>query len=495
MDAIAGLGERHAIGCWLFLRALGLVHVVAFLSMAVQVDGLIGSRGILPARDLLDAWRPRGWRRFVQLPTACWIGCSDRALKALCWVGVLAGLLVAIDVATLPALLAAWVAYLSLMHVSGAFLGYQWDVLLVETTVLAMLVAPLEWRPGGPVTAASTSVLVLWWLVFRLVFSSGVVKLRSGDPTWRSLTAMTYHYETQPLPNPLSWAAHAVPRFVHVSIAALTFVVELAAPFLIFGTPAMRHGAALAIVALMLGIMTTGNYGFFNPLTIAPCLVLVDDATWTRLLGAALPARSTASTLPEVVALPVGGLLILLALAPLVASFRVRLPERVEALLAWLQPFRLVNGYGLFAVMTTTRPEIVVEGSEDGVTWREYEFRWKPGDPARRPRFCPHMPRLDWQAWFAALGTFRRNPWFLAFLVRLLEGSPPVLKLLGRNPFPGGPPRLVRAVLWRYSFTDPQERRATGAWWRRERVGLYAPPLALRPVDDGAAGHAIPPIT
>ena len=482
IDALSTLGDRHATGCWLFLRALGLVQVWAFASLAVQVEGLIGSRGILPAADLVRAAREQG-ASFLDFPTIFRWSASDRALSAACWAGVASGALVACDVAVLPSLLVAGALYVSLLNVSGVFLGYQWDVLLVETTFLAILVSPLRLLPAGPSSVSTPAVLALWWLVFRLMFSSGVVKLTSRDPTWRSLTAMTYHYETQPLPNPLSWRAHALPRAAHVATSALTFVVELGMPFLIFsGSPTLRAIAALSFAGLMLGIMSTGNYGFFNVLSIAPCLALVDDATWARL-GIRL-AASGGHALPWIVTLPIVVALVFLSLFPLTAMFRsrLRLPRALRAAYAAVSPFSLVNGYGLFAVMTTTRPEIIVEGSRDGVTWLPYELRWKPDDPRRRPRFCPHMPRLDWQAWFAALGTLRGNRWFSAFLARLLQGSPPVLKLLRTNPFPDEPPRYVRATLWDSRFTTPRERRETGAFWKRERLPDYARPMSLVPM-------------
>ncbi len=330
--------------------------------------------------------------------------------------------------------------------------------------------------------------MLLWWLVFRLNLQSGVGKLTSGDTTWRDLTALTYHWWTQPLPTWTAWHVARLPAAVHRLATGATLVLEVGFPLLLFGPREARLVGFAGIVALQLLIMATGNYNFFNLLTIALALLLVDDAAWAWVglsaaaaggaaggaaAGAAGLARIVATSAVAVPVLLVGALHLSRTLRPGLAP-----PPLLGRWLRRLQPFRTVNSYGLFRVMTTERPEIVVQGSGDGETWHDYEFRWKPGEPTRRPRFCaPHQPRLDWQMWFAALGGPRSSPWIRAFLQRLLEGSGPVLRLLERDPFGDEPPRYVRAVLYRYRFSHPDERRATGAWWLREREGLYVPPL------------------
>jgi len=247
------------------------------------------------------------------------------------------------------------------------------------------------------------------------------VKLRSGDPTWRALTALTYHYETQPLPTPLAWLAHHLPPWFHQMSCALMFVIELPVPFLMLASPPVSYIAGVLTIALMLLVMATGNYCFFNLLAIALSLLLFDDAVWRHVL----PAGATVSSRwPWWALVPMAFVLLVLSVRRVVYLFGrdVSWPRSLERLFAWLEPFHLVSGYGLFAVMTTTRPEIIVEGSDDGATWKPYEFKWKPDDPTRPPRYCmPHQPRLDWQMWFAALGDYRRYPWFIAFLARLLE--------------------------------------------------------------------------
>jgi lipase maturation factor 1 len=454
-------GATYAVSGWLFLRALGAIYFAAFVSLGVQVKGLIGRDGILPAEVFLGA------------------KASDRFLAALCWSGAALSVLLIAGVAPVASLVLLWVCYLSLLNVSRVFLGYQWDVLLLETGFLAIWLAPLELRAHWP-PRAEPHVIALWlarWLLFRLMFSSGVVKLRSGDRTWRSLTALFYHYETQPLPTPLAWLAHQLPTWFHRTSCAMMFAIELPVALLILAPPPFCYVAGVLTIALMLLMMATGNYGFFNLLVIALSLLLFDDVVWGRVV----PVGALAS--PGwpwwVLALPATVLLVL-SVRPIVYLFdrAVSWPRPLERLFARLQPFHLVNGYGLFAVMTTTRPEIIVEGSDDGTTWTPYEFRWKPGDPKRRPRYCmPHQPRLDWQMWFAALGDYRMNPWFIAFLGRLLENAAPVIDLLARNPFPKAPPRYVRATLYRYRFNGIAARRATGEWWQREWIGLYCPVL------------------
>jgi hypothetical protein len=313
------------------------------------------------------------------------------------------------------------------------------------------------------------------------MFMSGVVKLTSGDDSWWNLSALRYHYETQPLPTPLSWYAHQLPdSFQAISTVAL-FCIELGAPFLLFCPRRLRLIGVTCLLALQALIALTGNYCFFNLLTVGLCLLAVDDAAWPRF-GRKQPLLQNADPLrwPSWILIPV--LIVVLAFSgPLLwnALFPdAEWPSIVAASYNYIEPFRSLNSYGLFRVMTKTRPEIIVEGSRDGVTWSPYEFAYKVGDLQRPPPFvAPHQPRLDWQMWFAALDDVRGEPWFVNFLVRLLEGSPPVLRLLKEDPFPDSPPQYVRARLFQYNFTTAEEKSRTGAWWKREEVGIYCPVL------------------
>jgi lipase maturation factor 1 len=477
------------ISRWLFLRLLGAIYLIAFVSLWVQVDGLIGSHGILAAADFLRGVEGMlGPERFWWLPTLCWLDPSDRFLHVLCGGGAALSVLLILGIAPVPVLTLLWVAYLSLTSVGQDFLSFQWDILLVETGFLAIFLAPLQLWPGfsREPEPPRPMVFLLRWLLFRLIFSSGAVKLLSGDPTWRNLTALEYHYWTQPLPTWIGWYANLLPDWLQILSCVVMFAIELGAPCLIAAPQNLRLLAFFPLVCLQVLILATGNYCFFNLLTLALCLMLLDDAVWPASVRARLGAERSEPrgwAWPRWITYPVVALIVLLSL---IQVFDVsRLAPGSSSALRQLRrtsaPLRLVNGYGLFAVMTTTRPEIVIEGSDDGATWAEYEFPWKPGDLSRAPAFVePHQPRLDWQMWFAALGTYENNPWFVRFVLRLLEGSEEVLALLEKNPFPAHPPRFIRAVLYQYTFTDLDERSATGYWWRRERQGLYLPEVSLK---------------
>jgi lipase maturation factor 1 len=417
--------SSYVLSRWVFLRLLGLVYAIAFLSLRVQVVGLIGAHGIVPAGKFLEAaQREIGSQAHRLFPTLAWISASDASLKLLCSAGVLLGLLVMLGILTGPALALAWVCYLSLVTVGQDFLAFQWDILLLEAGFLAIFLAPwhlLEppWRSG----TSFVSTTVLWlerWLLFRLMFLSGATKLSTGDPTWRNLTALQYHYWTQPLPTPIAWYAAQLPAwFQKLSVAGM-FAIELGVPFLIFAPRRFRRWGAGLIAGFQLLIALTGNYCFFNLLTIVLCVLLLDDSFLSRWLPAWLVERLAEGTRAQgrasrfaragkvttvalaVVILTISGSEMLLTLEQqsVVPGFALQLVN-------WQSPFMLVNSYGLFRVMTTSRIEIVVEGSNDGQTWHAYEFKYKPGNLARHPPWvAPYQPRLDWQMWFAALGNY-----------------------------------------------------------------------------------------
>jgi predicted DCC family thiol-disulfide oxidoreductase YuxK len=486
-DHLVPPGER--ITAWIFLRLLGLIFGIAFLSLWIQVIGLMGERGILPAGTLLSLAHERlGLVRYAYFPTLCWFGAGDGALHFLCALGVFFSALLALGIVPVLALAGAWATYLSLTVVGQDFLWFQWDTLLLEAGLLALFLSPWVWRSRSETDPppSRAGIFLIRWLLFRLMFSSAVVKISSGDPSWRSLTALRFHYETQCLPPWTAWYAHHLSASSQRISTVMMFVIEGLVPFLIIAPRRIRFGAGLAIAFLQVLILLTGNYGFFNWVTIALCVMLLDDAVWPAWVRRLhRPARPDArrGAWPTWIVRPAAITLFLLSLVPLVSAFRVSTN--------WLGPlnwgyrlassFRSINPYGLFAVMTTQRNEIVVEGSDDGVDWRAYEFKYKPGDVNRRPAFvAPHQPRLDWQMWFASLSDYRREPWFLYFCQRLLEGSPPVLALLDENPFPRAPPRFIRASFYEYHFTDAATRKKTGAWWRRRYLGLYCPILTVR---------------
>jgi predicted DCC family thiol-disulfide oxidoreductase YuxK len=492
----------HFLVRWLFLRLLGVAYLVAFVSLNAQVLGLIGHDGIVPADQVMRTVERNsedlGLERYRQMPTLCWLGADDQFLRTQCVAGIALSALLILNVAPAVCLAFLWVLYLSLTTVSTVFLGYQWDNLLLEAGFLAIFFAPLRLWPNLAREAPPPRI-VLWllrWLLFRLMFASGAVKLLSGDPTWHNLTALTLHYETQPLPTALAWYAHQLPLWCQKASCGVMFGIELVLPFFILFPRRVRFIAFWAFSLFMLAISITGNYTFFNLLTFALCVTLLDDFALVRFAPAKWEGRVAAGPrppwlkrLPRGLRWAGGGVLAVVAAIILAVTAvemlgmaRLRWPpdSAFVKLYRWVAPFRSINGYGLFAVMTTTRPEIIVEGSYDGVTWLPYEFRHKPGDVQRRPTFvAPHQPRLDWQMWFAALGDVRGNQWFVSFCFRLLQGKREVLALLEKNPFPNRPPRFIRASLYEYHFTTPDERRATGAWWKRERTGEYCPPLSL----------------
>jgi hypothetical protein len=353
-------------------------------------------------------------------------------------------------------------------------MSFQWDSLLLEVGFLSIFLT------GG-------SRIVVWlyrWLVFRYLFMAGVVKLLSGDPAWHDLTALEYHFWSQPLPTPLAWYAAQLPSWLLIAGTGATLVVELGSVFLIFLPRRLRAMAAGCVLSFQLLIVLTGNYNFFNLLTMLLCVFLFDDAALRRGTGPRLetlaqrrmrlPGRAATlmATMLAVIVVPVGLNRIWQTL------LRTDLPV-LGALSRAVSPLSIVNPYGLFAVMTTSRPEIVIEGSVDGKEWREYVFRYKPGPLSRPPLWnIPHQPRLDWQMWFAALGSARENPWIVMLMWRLLEGSPPVLALLESNPFIGGPPKYVRGQLYDYRFTDRRTHLQTGQWWVRRLEGLYFPQVS-----------------
>ena len=469
---------RFDLVAWFFLRAMGLIYLAAFVSFGVQALGLIGSHGILPLSQFADIVRSHlGLERYWRLPMVFWIDQSDLAIQAACWVGAALSLLLVFNLVPRLSLFFLYTLYLSLFHAGQIFMGFQWDVLLLETGFLALILS-IATKPG---------IWLLRWLVFRFMLLSGAVKLLSGDPTWANLSALSYYFQTEPLPTPLAWYAHHLPQALLKSCTAATLIIEIGLPFLILFPRRLRFVAAFGTLFLEVLIFLTGNYTFFNLLTMALCLVLFDDAALRKVLPQSVTRflqRHTYATKPgRIASYSIGAFALLIVSVGLVQLHAV-FTGRISNASAWVNdeiaPLHLVNTYGLFAVMTTTRPEIIFEGSNDGVHWSEYGFKYKPGDVMRAPRWnAPHQPRLDWQMWFAALGTASENPWISLFAQRLLENSPEVTALLGVNPFPRKPPLYVRALLYDYRYTSPEQKEKTGAWWVRQQQGIYYPVTAL----------------
>ena len=497
---------QYVVTRFVFLRLLAFSYLAAFLSLGSQIRGLVGERGLLPAREFLLAVQAgRGHAAYLLLPTLGWLGAGDTALNVLCYGGAGAALLALLGCSQGLLFTVCWACYLSLIHLGQDFLSFQWDILLVETGFVALLFTPWAhlW-PRRPQDEPQPPTIVVWLLrllLFKLMFSSGLTKLTWSDPTWHDLTALTYHYWTQPIPTPLAWYASHLPRELQVLSCGFMYAVELGLPFLIFAPRRPRKIALVGFLALQALIAATGNYGFFNLLAAVLCVPLLDDGAWPLsglAVRGATPWRPRAHHLSVTVTATV---VALLSIPPLVDIFHSGYWSRHRGhplllLSERSSPFLLSNSYGLFRTMTTTRPEIEIETSDDGETWRAVAFRYKPGNPARAPRFFPpHMPRLDWQMWFAALRAelVLGNPeatrawllgedvWLQGLLVAILRGEPQVLALLEPSPV-AGTPRYVRLVLWQYRFSERGPD-----WWQRQPAGVLAGPLALSepvPSDD-----------
>jgi hypothetical protein len=401
-----------------------------------------------------------------------------------------------------------WFGYLSIITVGGDFMSFQWDILLLEAGFLSIFFADFHlfdwlWARGRAARIASStapsrrfsldplapSVVSTWLfrlLIFKLMFSSGCVKLASGDPTWSNLTALEYHYWTQPLPTPAAWLAAQMPEwFLRLSCAGV-FFTELLLPLLVWGDRRCRLVFALSTVLLQIIIMVTGNYTFFNILTVFLCVPILDDKYLSLLLPgtAKLDSALADLTCPSAnkirIVLATFVVTVVLGLNSVHSFGRALIPQVAREYISVLYPWNLVNSYGLFAVMTTTRKEIIVEGSDDGQNWIPYTFKFKPGDVHRAPPIvAPYQPRLDWQMWFAALGPLEESPWFSQFMFKLLKGSPDVENLLASKPFSDHAPKYIRARLEDYKFTDFSQMQKTGAWWKSSEDGMFFPPAAL----------------
>ena len=464
-----------------FARAVALIYVIAFASFGRQLRGLIGAQGIAPVTEFLNqVLRTFGSGSFWKVPTVFWWIHSDFGLLMIVWGGAVIAAVAAIGRPLTSGQRAAFVVlfiyYLSVVTGGQIFMGFQWDYLLLEAGFLVIFLKP-SW----------TRVWLLRWLLIRLMFESGAVKLLSHDPSWHNLTALAVHYETQPLPTPIAWYMFQLPLWFQKISTAFVFVVELGMPFLMFGPRRLKQVAAIGTILLEVLIFLTGNYTFFNLLTIALCLFLLDDTFFRGVFRIKTtepkPGRRPIKPLHtnRYVSAALFTIIMIVSCAGLAGMFGAQVPGFIAEVVEPVGTFGIVNQYGLFAVMTTSRPEISVEGSNDGVDWQPYVFRDKPGPLNRAPTWvAPMQPRLDWQMWFAALGNYRENPWLIRFMEQLLEGSPPVLELLEHNPFGGKAPRYIRAIVYAYRFTTFDERRQTGDWWKRELKGTYFPSMSLR---------------
>jgi lipase maturation factor 1 len=521
LDPACGATDR-LIARWIFLRALGLIYFSAFFSLAFQIRGLIGPAGILPAGEYLQAIaQSAGRARLWYAPSVVWASSSSHALMTLCWVGMVTAILVILNIWPRAGLFLCFVCFLSLMSSAGEFSGYQSDGMLLEAGFISLFFAPPTFRPGLGVAhpPIRASLFLLQWEWFRIYYESGIAKLASRDPQWRHFTAMDEYYQNGPLPTWIGWYVQHFPHWFHAATAFGTLAMELVVVWMMLLPRRWRIACFLIVTCWQIGIILTANYTFLNYLVLALGFLLLDDRFLSRFVPRgwrqAVPSLRTAGTSRGAEAVNEAAQqekaeptatrnepaslsdLLYRYLAPLQLALTgvmfAWLFYSSTALLVWmiapgaplpstpvvaLEPFRIADRYGLFARMTRGRYEIEFQGSQDGQNWTTYPFRYKPQDPRKAPGiYAPYQPRFDWNLWFASLGDWRSNSIVPRTEERLLAGSQDVLALFAANPFPQGPPRQVRAVIWQYWFSTPEQKRTQGVWWTRKYLGLYAPTL------------------
>jgi hypothetical protein len=484
MSTFPGIeSDRFLRARWLWLRALGLIFFSAFYSFAFQVHGLIGERGILPARTYLaELSQYFGFvQRIWYAPTLLWLTAGDKALTAVVVAGLVTSVLLVLNVAPRMNTVLCSVLFLSFIAALQDFSSYQSDGMLLEAGFISSFLAPGGLRPGlGHTDPPSPfSVFMLRWEWFRIYFESGVVKIASGDPHWRNFTAMDDYYQNGPLPSWLGWYVQQFPHWYHAGTVLLTFFVELFLVWAVFLPRRFRIACFAVVTALQIGIISTANYAFLNYLVLALGILLIDDVVFERLGLRPVQSIEREPGLRFRIRRKAETVILAFALYATIATFLfegtgLAVPAHLIA------PFRIANSYGLFAVMTEARYEIEFQGSNDGRRWIAYPFRYKPQDPRERPRFfAPYQPRFEWNLWFASLGSPAESPWVMLAQQRLLEKDSPALKLFRSDPFNGNPPRMVRTILWQYWFTDREEKKRTGNWWRRQELRPFMP-VAVR---------------
>jgi Lipase maturation factor len=474
-------GNSYCLTRFVILRLLGFVYAVAFLVAAQQLVPLVGEHGLTPARHFLTAIESQLGSRAaapIQLPTLFWFGLSDQALSLSSWIGFALSLVVLAGYANALILAVLWIIYMSIVHVGQIWYGYGWETQLLETGFLSIFLCPLlDLRPFPKRPPPLLAIWLFRWLGFRIMIGAGLIKLR-GDPCWRDLTCLYYHYETQPIPNPISRYLHFAPHWFHKFGTAWNHFIELVVPWFSFGPRHVRHIAGLLLVSFQIVLIISGNLSFLNYVTIIPFLACFDDAFWRRIAPVFLVRRIRdvePSRLQFVLSAALSILVAYLSIAPV-----TNLISNRQLMNSSFDPFNLVNTYGAFGSVGRERDEIIFEGTDDTIItgdtkWKEYEFKAKPGDPNLRPPFiAPYQARIDWQTWFAAMASPAEYPWTLHFVWKLLHNDPATLSLLGSNPFPEAPPHFVRAWLYRYQFATPGDP----AWWKRESIGQWLPALS-----------------
>ncbi len=465
------LSEEHQLTSWLFLKLLSVIYFVAFLSIAVQITGLVGANGILPFNEFLElAFQQRGYEAYLYLPTLFWINSSDTALQLIAYTGCALSVALFLGYKTTKVLILLFVLYLSLFHAGQMFLTFQWDSLLLEAGFLAIFLT------AGP----SHLVIFLYhWLLFRLRFMSGVSKLASDDPSWANLTTLNYYFETQPLPHAGAWYFHQLPEWILQAGVVFALFTELVVPFFIFLPRKFRIFAAFVTILMQLLIIATSNHNWINILTIALCLFLLDDRLLTKVLpNFLLPGEISQKENDgkRNYLLPVFAILIITSSVTvfLKTATTIKTPAVLSQATVITRSWGIGHDFHVFPTMQTERHELQIEGSYDGREWKAYQFKYKPGPLADKPKFIvPHQPRLDWMIWFVPPQHPAFMDWFNKFTIKLKQGSPEVLALLELNPFEQKPPRFIRAQVFQYKFTSAKEKQETGNWWKYKYLGLF----------------------
>jgi hypothetical protein len=486
-QSAARVPESHWLTRFLILRLLGAVYAVAFLSTATQILPLIGSHGLLPVGPFLtrvSEFYGSDASGFIHLPSLFWFAHSDAALVIVAWAGFALSCVVAVGYANAIIMAVLWVLYLSFVHAGQDWYGYGWEIQLLETGFLAIFLCPLY--DGRPFPKRAPPLVILWlfrWLIFRIMFGAALIKLR-GDSCWHDLTALYYHFETQPIPGPLSRAFCFLPHWALKIGVLFNFLAELVMPLFAFYPRLARYLAGVIMILFQITLILSGNLSFLNWLTIIPALACFDDQFCSKPLPRAWVqyiANATASASPSRLmrrtAWVVAGLLAYLSIQPVVNMIS---PHQIMN--TSFDPLDLVNTYGAFGSVGKVRYNVVFEGTDsahpdDNAQWREYPYRALPvALDQRPPQIAPFQPRLDWQMWFAAMQTPNEYRWTLHLVWKLLHNDPGTLSLFGGNPFPDQPPRFIRAVLYRYAFAPPGN--PAHLWWNREELSLWLPPLS-----------------
>lgn len=499
LDPVAGPREV-VVARWLFVRSMAGIYFSAFFALIFQVRGLVGPNGILPAGPYLKqiAEMARA-RRFWLAPTLLWLAPDSHLLTALIWLGLVASVLAFLNLWPRLNLVVCFLCFLSFVAAAQDFSGYQSDGMLLEAGFLALFFAPRGISPGWGADRP-TSRLSLWllqWEWFRIYFESGLAKWFSGDPEWHNGTAMYEYYQNSPLPTWVGWYLGHAPRWFQVATADGTLVMEFVVVFLLFAGRRARLICFFIVTPWEVGVILTGNYAFLNYIVLSLGFLLLADSELLCLVPRCWrplnldEAKEEQGSVPPQRRLPgLRNLKLAIATPCLLLVGYVTTVELVEMVaprnplprgpVALLEPFRIANQYGLFATMTHGRYEIEFQGSDDGVHWTPYLFRYKPQSLKERPRiYAPYQPRFDWNLWFASLGDWEQNQLVPLTQERLLEGDRDVLELFASKPFPQHAPRFVRTVLWRYWFTSMAQKRSTGEWWQRSLLGRYSPTLTL----------------